>query len=335
MQYVDRIYGPCAISHPLIVELIESPSLQRLKGVDQAGYFEPFHRGLRYSRFEHSLGVMLLLQRYQSNLEEQVAGLLHDASHSAFSHCIDYVSDLGSPETHSRQDDILVDFLDKTEIPGILAAHGLDFAAVMNHNRHPLLESALPDLSADRLDYSLRTALVAGEIEQADAERFLACLEVQRDHWIFGSEECARDYANLFSLLNEKYFAGLASAVMFYTVGSYLTYALDRKYISIEDLYTTDLSVLNKISPVHGRDPMLLALYRRMTCQTEYFEAHDSSAARVFCKSRVVDPLCRSRRNIKRLSELDPQWQATVAEQSRPREYRIGFHDDLPYELRR
>jgi len=38
MRYKDPIYGEVEITEPVIVELINSPSLQRLKGIDQAGY---------------------------------------------------------------------------------------------------------------------------------------------------------------------------------------------------------------------------------------------------------------------------------------------------------
>ena len=43
------------------------------------------------TRYEHSVGVMLLARRVGGGLREQVAALLHDVSHTAFSHVIDHV----------------------------------------------------------------------------------------------------------------------------------------------------------------------------------------------------------------------------------------------------
>ena len=43
------------------------------------------------TRYEHSVGVMLLVRRFGASLDEQIAALLHDVSHTAFSHVIDYV----------------------------------------------------------------------------------------------------------------------------------------------------------------------------------------------------------------------------------------------------
>ena len=36
---------------------------------------------------------MLLIKKLGGSVEEQIAGLLHDVSHTAFSHVIDYVFD--------------------------------------------------------------------------------------------------------------------------------------------------------------------------------------------------------------------------------------------------
>jgi hypothetical protein len=73
MYYEDTIYGNYEIQEPVILELINSPALQRLKGIDQAGYSHVYFPGIPRSRFNHSLGVYLLLKRYGASIEEQIA----------------------------------------------------------------------------------------------------------------------------------------------------------------------------------------------------------------------------------------------------------------------
>ena len=174
MEYIDRVYGRFEIVEPVIIELINSPSLQRLKNIDQTGYrpfwVKPDIEIGKYenSRFAHSVGVYLLLKIYNAPIEEQIAGLIHDVSHSAFSHCIDYVLDSGSEKEHNHQDNIFNEFVRKTEIPEILKKYGFDLDYILDDKNFPLKERDLPDLCADRIDYSLRTAVIFGELSEKD-----------------------------------------------------------------------------------------------------------------------------------------------------------------------
>ena len=49
MKYFDLIYDEVEINEPVILELINSKPIQRLKGIDQAGYHDPFFPGSSYS----------------------------------------------------------------------------------------------------------------------------------------------------------------------------------------------------------------------------------------------------------------------------------------------
>ena len=91
MRWQDRVYGEVAIEEPEILDLIRCPTFQRLKGIRQAGPSALAFPFKNVTRFEHSLGVFLLLRRLGADRREQVAGLLHDISHTAFSHAVDFV----------------------------------------------------------------------------------------------------------------------------------------------------------------------------------------------------------------------------------------------------
>ena len=143
MKYIDRVYGEFEITEPVILELINSYSLQRLKGVDPIGYRPLWAKPnvdigeYEYNRFSHSVGVCLLLKKYGAPLEEQIAGLIHDVSHSAFSHCIDYVLDSGSEKEHNHQDNLFDSFIRKTEIPDIIKKYGFDLEYILNDDNFP------------------------------------------------------------------------------------------------------------------------------------------------------------------------------------------------------
>lgn len=323
MNIKDRVYGDVKISEPVLLEIINNPTLQRLKDIDQAGYCEPFFPGTRYSRFEHSVGVCALLKKYGAPIEEQIAGLIHDVSHSAFSHGIDYVLDVGSQKEHNHQDNVFDDYVKKSEIPAILQKYNFDLDYILDDKNFPLKETKLPDLCADRIDYFLRTACVFKEIE--NASYFLDNLTAENGKWIFRNFESAKKYAELFFKMNTDNYAGLASAVMFRTVGDYLRYALSKEYIAETDLYTTDKIVLSKIEPRHKSDERLKLLFDRMNNKIGFRNDPASFDGEVFCKSRVVDPLCWHNGEIKRVSQIDPSWNIVLKEESEPKHYFIKF----------
>ncbi|MFA5228282.1 MAG: HD domain-containing protein [Candidatus Paceibacterota bacterium] len=323
MKYKDRIYGKVEINEPVILDLINCSTLQRLKEIDQAGYFEVYFPKTSFSRFEHSIGVFLLLKSYNAPIEEQIAGLIHDVSHSAFSHCIDYVLDSGSEEEQYHQDNIFNSFVKKSEIPDILKKHNIDLDYILNDNNFPLKERDLPDLCADRIDYSIRTSIIFNEIK--DGKYFLNNLETKDNHWFFKSEKSGEDFAKLFLKINSDYFAGLPSAVMFWTVGKYLRYAISKGYISEKDLYTTDKKVLNKISKYLKNDAELKLLFDRMNNKISFENNPNNYEGKVSCKSRVVDPLCWHGNKIKRVSEIKTEWKEIIERESKPKGYFLKF----------
>ena len=323
MLIKDRVYGEVDILEPVLIEIINSSALQRLKEIDQAGYFEPHFPGTAHSRFEHSVGVCALLKKYGAPIEEQIAGLIHDVSHSAFSHCIDYVLDVGSQKEQNHQDNIFEEFVKKSQIPAILKKYNFNLEYILNNENFPLKEKNLPDLCADRIDYSLRTALVFKEINSA--EYFLENLTAENGRWIFKNFESAEKYAELFLKINTNYYAGLPSAVMFRTVGDYLRYALLKGYILENDFYATDKIVLSKIEPYLKIDEQLRLLFDRMNNKIGFQNNPNEYDVEVFCKSRVVDPLCWYDGEVKRVSDIDSNWGIILKEESKPKRYFIKF----------
>jgi HD superfamily phosphohydrolase len=266
-----------------------------------------------------------LLKKYNAPIEEQIAGLIHDVSHSAFSHCIDYVLDGGSEKEHNHQDNVFNEFVKNSEIPIILEKYDFDLEYILNDKNFPLKEKGLPDLCADRIDYSLRTALLFNESNLNDVKYFLDNLVTENNNWIFKKFEPAKKYAELFFELNKKHYSGLASAIMFRTVGDYLRYALKKEYISKDDLYTTDEVVLSKIEKHLKNDEQLKLFYERMNKKIKASNNPKDYNAQVFCKSRIVNPLFKDNGEIKRVSDVDTGWIKILEEESKPKQYFLKF----------
>src|SRR5258708_5737147 len=123
----DQIYGQVEIIEPVLIEIIQSEEIQRLKGINQYGLPDHlYHHKKGFSRFTHSVGVTLLLKHLDASLEEQVAGSLHDVSHRTFSHLYDWVmTDHTQPGVkEDLQDQNHINFITSSNIPQILDKFG-------------------------------------------------------------------------------------------------------------------------------------------------------------------------------------------------------------------
>jgi len=332
MDYKDRIYGEVEISESVVLELLASPTLQRLKGVDQYGYLPGYtivpaggFPGGPVSRFEHSVGVFLLLRKYGASLPEQIAGLLHDVSHAVFSHSIDYaLRDGESAAKQIHQDDVFEAFVRNSGIPGILRKFSLDVDYILDENNFPLKEKKLPDLCADRIDYFLRDSVDIGVMDKATADDFLKHLRAENNIWFFDNLEIAKKCVELFSEINKKYYCAFDDARMFAAVGGCVKYALEKGYLEKVDLFTTDNEVIAKIKN-YLDDEKLKLLFARMNNEIEAKNNPADFDQKIYCKSRVVDPFFRNGEKLKRVSEVDAVWAAALPEELKPKEYFLKF----------
>ena len=327
MIHQDKVYGQVEINEPVILALINSPELQRLKEIDQAGYYEPYYPGSKHSRYEHSLGVFALLQRVEAPIEEQIAGLIHDVSHSAFSHAVDYALSEGSEKEQNHQDNYFEEFVLNSSIPTIIKEFGFDVHFILDESNFPILETQLPDLCADRIDYLFRDAISYNVLKMEDAKNTLEKLKVQDKKWVFTDFNSAYEYAKLFKFVNETYYSAITTAVMFRRVGDYLKYALGQGYITKDDLYTTDTEVIEKINKNLAVDKKLDSFWKRMNNGSGFENNLNDYDAEVYCKSRIVDPLCLHNGKIQRVSDIEPSWRDVIKQESEPKGYFIKFSD--------
>lgn len=325
MVIEDRVFGQIKIEEPVIEELINSYPIQRLKQIDQAGYFQPFVSIDKHDRFYHSVGVYYLLKKYQAPLEEQVAGLIHDVSHAAFSHCADYIFAQGSEAEQDFQDKIFNQFVKDTEIPQILKKHNFDLDYILNEHNFPILENNVPDICADRIDYSLRTAVFSNQLAQQDIKYFLEKLSIKNNQWYFIDFESGKRFAENFKKMNQMFYSGIESGLMFTAMKGLMSYALKQGYIDQQDFFKTDKVVLDKIRNKLTVDPELLKLYRRLNNLSKYENNPNDYDFTVKVKSRIIDPYILEKDNLVRLSDLDTSWKETVEQGLKPKEYFIKY----------
>ncbi|MEH7536214.1 HD domain-containing protein [Bacillus toyonensis] len=167
----DVLYGEFEVDQ-VLEELILSKPVQRLKGIHQAGASYLMNEKWNVTRFNHSVGVMLLIKKLGGSVEEQIAALLHDVSHTTFSHVIDYVFDNMNESYH---EEIFSSVVKNSEIPAILSKYGYNYEDILlDDSKWTLLERSAPELCADRVDYTLRDMYTYGYVSLEEVHNFLS-----------------------------------------------------------------------------------------------------------------------------------------------------------------
>ncbi|PSK90429.1 HD domain-containing protein [Taibaiella chishuiensis] len=239
MIYQDRLYG--AIGIPAFLEpIIASKTFQRLGNVHQGGAVFLVDAAIDHTRFEHSIGVMHLVRYFGGSEEEQVAALLHDVSHTAFSHLADKVFGRAGEDYH---EELFMDLILQSELPAILSRQGFNVDAVFNGD-HGLLEQPYPYLCADRLDYALRDLCMADLLPREEALSFLEDLHVNAGRIDFRTASAENWFREKFDMLNRQYFRKPEYLYANDKLSALLKYALQQGIIKDADLMTDDKTVI-------------------------------------------------------------------------------------------
>ncbi len=296
----DRIYGSGKIESPVLIALMKSPELQRLKSISQFGVPDEFYHLKNYYRFEHSLGVMMLLKRLGASEEEQIAGLIHDISHTAFSHVIDWVVGDGGEEDH--QDNEHSRFIAKSKIPKILKRFGYDYRKLSDLHKFFLLDRDKPHLCADRIDYALR------EFPENIVKKTLKHLRVVNGKVVFDDVSAAKTFAVAYLKKQMEHWGGFEAASRYRMLGNILRFSLEKKIIKFSDFWRDDEYVINKLK--RSKNRKILAGLKEL--KTKSLADLPKSKIIVNKKFRYVDPEIIVNGKALRLSSLDKKFAQTI-----------------------
>lgn len=160
----DPLHGTVQLSD-LEEKLLDTPQMQRLRGVRQLAMAYLVYPGANHTRFEHSIGTLYLADRMCRELgfsgekaaKVRLSALLHDVGHTAFSHEAEAVlaqrigdhEKIGSRIVRSGE---IADAISERYSPG-------EIAGIYDS---PLGEIITSDIGADRMDYLLRDSHYTG-----------------------------------------------------------------------------------------------------------------------------------------------------------------------------
>jgi HD superfamily phosphohydrolase len=286
MQWIDPLYGSQEINEPVLLALMESRAMQRLGGVLQHGITGLLGITQPTTRLEHSMGVMLLVRRMEAGLDEQIAALLHDVSHTAFSHVIDYVfNDHKQQGYHER---MKAPYMERSDIPAVLSAFGFDWHHFLGEKDYPLLEQPAPALCADRLDYFLRDSLGLSLASEAEVHAALGHLVVHQGRIVVDDLDAARWMAQTFLAADDASWANFREVGLYELTARAIRIAMELGVLSETDLWGSDSQAWQRMQA--ASQPELKAQLALISERTRFVWDEENPSFWVSTKLRTIDP---------------------------------------------
>lgn len=188
--FQDPIYGQISVSSPLLISLIDTRAVQRMKHIRQLGVAFFTFLGADHSRFSHSLGCMRLMGEVLEHLVKEeglrispdlretalAAALLHDIGHCAFSHTLEGA--LG----HHHEDMTARLMMEDPQLKKLLGGRARELSALFTGKSSSVIKDLVSSqLDVDRLDYLVRDAHYTGvNSGQVDLSRIIGSLTVKQ-----------------------------------------------------------------------------------------------------------------------------------------------------------
>ena len=301
----------CAETPDFITRLSETPPMQRLKrvGMNCGCEYVALHSGdmcRRYTRYEHSVGVGLIVWNFTHDIKQAVAGLFHDISTPAFAHVIDFLNGdhLTQESTESRTSEMIDN---SPEIQTILRELNLTTEDVCDYHLYPIADNSSPQLSADRLEYTFGNFIQYDVCGIDEIARFYKALsagtnEHGQPEIIFTAPEIAEEFA-ICSMKNSYVYISDSDRFTMQFLALTLKFAISGGTLKKQDLYTTEERVIRKLKRNRITDNIWYTYTKIKGVQSTRRPIEDKICVKVDAKRRYLDPYVRDMGRVTQCSE--------------------------------
>jgi len=302
MELHDSIYGQINVDDPVLLDLMECDAMQRLKGVTQHGITALIGITPPFTRFDHCVGTMILVRHLGASLDEQIAALLHDVSHTAFSHVIDFVFDDHSGQSYHEGKK--KEIIENSDIPQILTRHDKNWEHYLEEDQFQLLEQESPALCADRLDYFLRDLEFLGLANKSEINTVRSSLVVDNGKIAINNMDTARWVAYTFIEADRVSWSSFREVGLYQLTAEAIKEATKLNVINESDIWGSDKLLWKKLcSAEHKNISRYVVL---ITPGTRFIWDEHQPLFQVKTKVRSIDPPVIDGSSATPLSVLDP-----------------------------
>ena len=307
----------------------ELSMLQRLKNVGLlcGTDWTPLYKNrFYYSRFDHSVGVALIIWHFTHDKAQTISGLLHDVSTPVFSHVSDFRKGdaLTQTETEGTNENII---RSDRNLDALLAVDGLRVEQVEDYHKYPIADNEIPQLSSDRLEYMFPSGMALdGSWDLPSVRRAYEDLEVLRNEeglpeLGFKTLEIAEDYTRRFCMighilqLNE-------NKLTLHLLGKIMNLAVEEGILSEADFMTkAEAEIIGILDKELSQNPKafskerskLARLYKTFRTMTKIehtqtpLDENEYFCINLKVKQRYINPLVKTANSCTRISETSSQ----------------------------
>lgn len=287
-----------------IKEYAATKEMQRLKDVGmncgcEYTHLKIFTTRYYYSRYEHSIGVALIIWHFTKDIKQSIAGLLHDIATPVFAHAIDFLNQdyIHQESTEDNTDKIIENSI---EIMSLLNKYHLTIDDVKDYHMYPVADNDSPQLSADRLEYTLGNLYNYGYCELEEIERFYQDLIVDVNE--YGIEEIqfkTKDIAYQFiqkAFFTFEIYVADSDRFSMQCLADIVRYAVNHQIFSKNDLYSVESEIIQRIE----NDKECRKLWHQYKNYSQVVISKEKPShgyyINVNAKRRYIDPLVNNQR---------------------------------------
>lgn len=233
----EEIWAPegIVIIDEKLIKLLQSNAINNLKNVGQYGAANYFVNNLgmkkKTTRYDHSIGAMILTLKLGGSIENIIVALLHDTIHTAFSHTIDFLT---QNEEKSYHEEHKKDILQKNseEFQQILGKNWHEF---FNEQNYPLIKLNNP-FAIDIADYTARDGVQYEFCSVEEANQQLELLIIKDNILCCKSEKSKKWWVDLSRKVNDLIYTSPWNIAMNHYFAMELKEKINSKLISFDEL---------------------------------------------------------------------------------------------------
>lgn len=300
-------------------EYIETPEMQKQAGISVScgTYYSKLFPEIKlwYSSLDHSVAVALIIWNFTKDKKQTLAGLFHDIATPAFKHCIDFLN--GDYEKQESTEELTTKIISESkEIMSLLNRDGIKLEEVSDYHIYPIADNDTPQLSSDRLEYTLSNGLgVRKEIwNLEEIKEIYGNIEIQKnekgiEELGFKDKKIAEKFVKNMSKLSSSYITNERKSTMQF-LADIIKKMNEKGLITKSDLYKlSEEKIIKKIESCEYEN--ISSCFKKWENAIKINESDvpidDKYCVSIKAKIRYIVPLVRDGNKFVRINEISDE----------------------------